>query len=71
MIVTTRRHWLLLVAVVALGVAAYVAFILGAGAAEAHHGGGFYWGPWEQSSPWTWCRSLFNSAHQYVTQQCV
>ena len=69
MIVTTRRHWLLLVAVVAMGVAAYVAFILGSGAAEAHHGGGFYWEGWRN---WNgqWCQGLFNSAHQLVYYRC-
>ena len=39
----TRDHWLLLVTLVALGVAAYVAFLLGSGAAEAHYTGGYHW----------------------------
>ena len=39
----TRRHWLLLVTGVALAVAAYVAFVLGSGAAEAHTTGAFHW----------------------------
>jgi Co/Zn/Cd efflux system component len=45
----TQRHWLLLVTVLALGVAAYVAFILGSGAAEAHTTGSYHWHQWNDA----------------------
>lgn len=59
-----RRHWLLLVTVVSLGVAAYAAFF--SGAAEAS---GFYWDGWWN---WNgqWCQGLFNSAHELLYYHC-
>ena len=58
----TQRHWLLLVTVVALGVAAYVAFILGSGAAEAHATGSFHW-YWE----WDNCYRLHTPSGAITT----
>ena len=65
MSVAIRSHWLLLVTVVALAVAAYVAFVLGSGAAEAHPSTGFHWH--SGAYPWgEWWRCLYNAAGQWT-----
>ena len=62
-----RNHWLLLVTVVALGVAAYFAF--GLGSAEAGHGSGFYWQGWHNWDG-SYCQGLFNGTHRLVYYRC-
>lgn len=62
-----HSKWFALAA--AAGAVALLAFVIGTSAAEAGHGGGFYWQGWYN---WNgqWCQGLFNSAHQLVYYYC-